>query len=146
MSRLRHFLSTSWRIVRASELLSVPLIPVSPHHVEAEACQTEKAEDAGTSPHGQSLGWVVCLLRSLHFAEETLDLSSLVCALRRRLLRVAAVAASIGRNVLPHLLGDLGPIIVIIGAEIAAPCESTSHGFLKVSDRIFLVSNQRLPL
>ena len=146
MSRLRHFLSTSWRIVRAGELLSVPLIPVSPHHVEAEACQTQKSEYASASPHGQSLGWVVCLLRSLHFAEKTLDLNFLVCALRCRLLSVVAVAASIGRNVLPHLLGDLGPIVVIIGAEIAAPSEGTRHGFLKVSDRIFLVSNQRFPL
>ena len=70
----------------------------------------------------------------------------MVCVLRCRLLSVVAVAASIGRNVLPHLLGDLGPIVVIIGAEIAAPSEGTCHGFLKVSDRIFLVSYQRFPL
>ena len=73
-------------------------------------------------------------------------MSSLVGTLRRRLLRVAAVAASIGRNVLPHLLGDLGPIIVIIGAEIAAPSEGPGHSFLKVSDGIFLVSYRRFPL
>ena len=80
----------------ASILFSVPLIPVSPHHVKAETGETEKAKDAGASPQRQSLGWVIGLLRSLHLAEEALDLNLLICALRCRLLSVAAVATGIG--------------------------------------------------